>query len=473
MQARHRAAARVLAFVLSFAVLAATPAAAAPPSVAVRWNQALLQAVRNTGFAPMFTARALAIVHTSMYDAWAAYDDAAVGTRLGGALRRPPDERTLANKERAVSYAAYAAAVDLFPTQRPLFDALMAELGFDPTDTSMDASTPAGVGNTAADALLSYRHHDGSNQLGDLNPGAYSDYTGYTPVNTPDVVNDPNRWQPLRNPNGTEQRFLAPHWGQVHPFALDGSDEFRPEPPAFLPHGNYRKEANQVLHWSAKLTDRDKMIAAYWADGPSTETPPGHWSLFAQYVSARDQHDLDQDVTMFFALGNALLDASIAVWECKRHYDLARPITAIRHLYAGKPVRAWAGPFLGTRMIDGSQFRSYIGTPPFAEYISGHSTFSSAAAEVLKSATGSDAFGAAVTFAPGSSPIEPGAVPASSLTLSWPTFSSAADEAGISRRYGGIHFESGDEEARTLGRRIGARVWERAQAYVEGTALTP
>jgi hypothetical protein len=461
--------------VLLCVVSTVAPAPArAESNVIVRWNQALLQAVRNTRFAPMFAARALAITHTCMYDAWAAYDPVAVGTRYSGDLRRPAAEHTPANKERAVSYAAYRALVDLFPSQQAiLFDPLMASLGLDPADTSTDTATPTGIGNVASEAVLEFRHHDGSNQLGDLHPGRYSDWTGYVPANGPDEVADPNRWQPLRNPDGTVQTFLAPHWGRVTPFALQTADELRPPPPPLFPHGTYRKEANQILHFSAGLTDREKAITTYWADGPSTETPPGHWQLFAQLVSARDGHTLDQDVKMFFALGNALLDASIAVWECKVHYDLIRPVSAIRFLYAGKPIRAWAGPHQGTQLISGENFRSYIPTPPFAEYVSGHSTFSAASAEILKSFAGSDALGASVTIAAGSSPVEvgPPAVPAADVTLSWATFSEAADEAGISRRYGGIHFETGDLEARALGRKIGAECWAKAKAHFEGTAV--
>ena len=109
-------------------------------------------------------------------------------------------------------------------------------------------------------------------------------------------------------------------------------------------------------------------------------------------------------------------------------------------------------------------------TPPFPEYISGHSIFSSAAAEVLKRYTGSDAFGDSVTIPAGSSRVEPGLVPASNVTLSWPTFSAAADEAGVSRRYGGIHFVQGDLESRALGRKVGAQAYDLAQAYIAGTA---
>ena len=438
-------------------------------NVVLQWNDALLQAVRNTGFAPMWTARALAVTHTSMYDAWAAYDARAVGTRLGGALRRPEAERTEENKETAVSFAAYRALVDLFPSQRAaLFDPLMASLGYNPADLSTDLGTPAGVGNVAAAAVLAFRHADGANQLGDLAPGAYADYTGYQPVNDPFTMNDPGRWQPLLNANATTQRFLAPHWGRVVPFALQSPSQFRPPAPAPFGSKAFEKQSGEIVRLSANLDDRRKLIASYWADGPRTETPPGHWNLFAQFVSRRDGHTLDEDVKMFFALGNALLDASISVWDCKVEFDYVRPVSAVRYLYAGKNIEAWAGPGLGTRPMLGQFFNSYIGTPPFAEYTSGHSAFSAAAATVLALFTGSDAFGGSVTFPAGSSPIEPGVVPASELTLSWATFTEAANEAGVSRRYGGIHFKDGDLESRRMGRRIGALVWERVQFYLSG-----
>jgi hypothetical protein len=86
---------------------------------------------------------------------------------------------------------------------------------------------------------------------------------------------------------------------------------------------------------NAELTDEHKVIAEYWADGPSTETPPGHWCLLAQWVSARDHHGLDQDVVLFFALGGALHDAAVAAWDAKRAFDSVRPVSAIRWLFAG------------------------------------------------------------------------------------------------------------------------------------------
>src|SRR5262249_3475816 len=108
-------------------------------NVVLRWNNAALQGVRDAKLGPPMVSRALAIVHTAIFDAWAAYDGVAVGTRLGGALRRPAPERSLANKTRAISFAAYRAAVDLFPgDQASVFDPLMAGLGYDPGDESTD-----------------------------------------------------------------------------------------------------------------------------------------------------------------------------------------------------------------------------------------------------------------------------------------------------------------------------------------------
>src|SRR5437870_1249653 len=109
--------------------LAAVKPAIAIDNVVLQWNEATLDAIRNTKTAPPIAARAFAIAHTAMFDAWAAYDPVAKGTRLGSSLRRPEVERTAANKEKAMSFAAYRVLVDLFPTQTDLFDALMSSLG--------------------------------------------------------------------------------------------------------------------------------------------------------------------------------------------------------------------------------------------------------------------------------------------------------------------------------------------------------
>jgi hypothetical protein len=133
------------------------------------------------------------------------------------------------------------------------------------------------------------------------------------------------------------------------------------------------------------------------------------------------------------------------------------------------------GPYQGTKTIRGEDWLPYqpttFPTPPFPEYLSGHSTFSAAAAMLLKAATGSDTFGMSVTIDAGSSKVEPGAVPASPVILSWKSFTAAADQAGISREYGGIHFNDGDFEARQAGEDVGLRVWSKAKTYFNGKAI--
>jgi hypothetical protein len=124
-------------------------------------------------------------------------------------------------------------------------------------------------------------------------------------------------------------------------------------------------------------------------------------------------------------------------------------------------------------MIDGATWFPYqpttFPTPPFPEYSSGHSNFSAAGAEILKLFTGRDRFGGSTILPAGSSRVEPGAVPLHDVTLAWATFSDAAKQAGLSRRYGGIHFEQGDLDARATGQIAARQVWEKAQAYWDGT----
>lgn len=471
----------VMVAVAGGAVLQAPPAHAAADTIVVAWNKMALDSVRNTSLGPPMIARALAITHTCIYDAWAAYDALAAGTRYGGQLRRPLLERTAANKHQAISYAGYRALIDLFPSRKPQIDTFMSSLGYDPGLNPTDTTSPAGVGVAACASVLSYRHGDASNQTGILHTGAYSDWTGYQPVNAPMVVAnpidpatvvDPNRWQPLTYPNQSNTvitpAYIGPHWGMVTPFALLSGSENRPLiGPAQYGSANYVTQAQEVLNYSANLTDRQKAIAEYWADGPNSETPPGHWGLFAQFVSARDQHTVDEDAKMFFAVSNAVMDAGIAAWDSKRAFDSVRPITAIRYLFRGQQVAAWAGPGLGTQTIDGGTWKPYqptwFPTPPFPEFLSGHSTFSAAGAEVLKSFTGSDNFGYYAVIPAGSSKVEPGFSPATDELLAWSTFSAAADEAGISRRYGGIHFSQADLDGRTLGRLVGIQVWLKSQ----------
>jgi hypothetical protein len=450
-------------------------------NVILKWDEELLQTIRanpaTTG--PTISARAIGVLHTATYDAWAAYDPVAKGTRLGGSLRRPAAERTPENKDKAISFAAYKVLVDLFPARQADYAAQMAELGYSLSDTS----TAATVGNTAAQAVIDYRHTDGSNQL-----GGYADTTGYQPVNTWDRVNDRWRWQPLCVPTpppgattcgGSVQKALTPQWQSVKPFALTSAQQYKVAGPPKTMSGYTTTDIVTALADTSNLSDVDKVRAEYWADGPRSEFPPGHWAVFGQVTSRRRGHSLDTDAKMFFALGNALLDASIAAWWTKYKWDFVRPITAIREHYKGTQINSWLGPYQGFGQVPAERWIPYqapnVVTPPFPEYVSGHSTFSGAACMVLAAFTGSDVLGASVTIKAGTSLFEPrtqthAGTPANDVTLSWPTFTAAADDAGFSRRVGGIHLKSGDIHGRGLGRSVGVGAWSKARTYFNGTA---
>jgi hypothetical protein len=243
------------------------------------------------------------------------------------------------------------------------------------------------------------------------------------------------------------QTFIAPHWERVTPFALVGPAEFDgmavPPPDIFKNPGHYHKHVNEILHFSRRLDAGRKLIVEYWADGPASELPPGHWGLFAQFVSRRDRHSIDEDVKMFFAMHNASFDAGIVAWYAKRLHDGVRPITAIRYLKQGKKILAFGGPGRPTELIPGETWMPYNPgsnlTPAFPGYMSGHSAFSGASAEVLKLFTGSDDFGFSTVIPANFGRVEPG-IPEVPTTVSFATFGDAARQAGLSRLYGGIHF---------------------------------
>lgn len=255
-------------------------------------------------------------------------------------------------------------------------------------------------------------------------------------------------------------------------------------------------QALEVVAYSANLTDKQKIIAEFWEDAGGTAFPPGTFMTFGQYVSARDGHTLGQDAAMFLAMGNAVMDAGIATWHTKVETDYVRPVRAIRDLgelgligewgvdeltgEEGYVIEAWGGyepetrEGLGTMTILAENFQTFqrpfdASSPPFAEYTSGHSGFSSAGAQVLKMFTGSDDFGGSVTFTPGSTQFELG-VPELETVLDWATFTDAANEAGLSRLYGGIHFSDGNLNGLALGRDVGAHAYLLSQAFIDGTA---
>jgi hypothetical protein len=471
--------------------------------VVLQWNEQILETIRRNPAAtgPTVTARMLGEVHTSMYDAWAAYDPVARRTQPTPVPRQPGADATVANKSKAISYAAYTTLVDLFPSRTAVYAQRMSDLGYPVTDPDDgDGSTPAWVGIQAARANLAFRHADGSHQTlddkGTADPSddvvSYPCPGCYTAVNTWDHVADPWHWQPLcvitatgvaagypTTPAGgcdapyyTVQAPLTPQWGGVTPFALNQAIMADVPGPTKNADGTYSTtDIEQALADTSNLDDAAKAKAEYWADGPQSVFPPGHMMIFAQALSRRRGFSLDTDVKLFFALGNAVLDAGIGAWELKYRYDFVRPITAIREHYAGQQITSWLGPNKGFGQVPAEQWMPYqaltVVTPPFPEYVSGHSTFSGAGEQVLQAFTGSDAFNAQVVIPAGTSKFESN-TPSAPVTLTWPTYTAASDEAGMSRRWGGIHFYSGDYHGRMLGKSVGSNAWSRAQSYLQG-----
>ncbi len=489
--------------------------------------------MRQTGPRPTVVSRSLYIVSAAKYDAWAAYDETALAAiKANRALRQPSVTHNEENRRVAVSYAAYYSLIDQFPSRAAQFEAFMAELGLNPSDDS-PLPAPSAIGRAAAQAVLDSRANDNANQVenyGDRPTASFP--TFYTSFNSadPTAANAPgnpgfnsNTWQPLRVPTGTvvdgngipiadpsdpssfvDQKFLTPHWGSVTPFAVSNPRALLPPAPPLRGSNRpyidalgqvstedqaWNRQFDEVLFISANLTDEFKVIAEFWADGPRSETPPGHWNQLAQGVSVRDAHDIGQDARMFLALNAAVMDAGIVTWFTKRVYDYIRPASAIRHKYAGQLVQAWGGPDRGTQTIAGEEWLPYqdlrFVTPPFSEFTSGHSGFSAAAAGVLTAFTGSEQFYDGVTrigkdlngdgeedflgehiALPGSNMFE--SSPADTVVLRWPTFKAAADEAGISRLYGGIHIQDGDLRGREIGEKVAEAVIAKAGALFAG-----
>jgi len=432
------------------------------------------------------------------------------------------------------------------------------------------------------------------------NQGGYVPFN--TPLTTglpgafPDDV---NRWQPLaitnavdQNgfPQGPIQKFLGAQWLGVRPFCLQRTDATQPWfDPGPQPHlggtndAEFRSDVVDLIRRSGQLTPDDgatmdispgaygnntlgandgtgrplnpttglpyapnvvkrgdftRILAEFWADGPNSETPPGHWNVVANTVADNTNFvkriggtgpvvdDLEWDVKVYFALNAAVHDAACAAWGLKRYYDGGRPIEFIRYmgglgqatqisgpsydpnglplvtnvielvtsataapggrhqgLPVGRPViYAWPGqPANPTNQHSGAKWilpetwlpyqKATFVTPSFPGYISGHSTFSRSAAEVLAAITGTAYFpGGLSTYAfPSNSFLAFEQGPSQTLQLQWATYFDASDQAGISRLYGGIHVSADDLAGRIIGSECGQAVWALAQKYFDGS----
>lgn len=445
----------------------------APDNLAYLWGKISLELTANDTERfrprPTVTSRMLGLVWTAIYDAWSRYDTTARPVYLSQVERRPANEFTEKNKEIAISHAAYHALKEYYFSDSSLLAKYMDSLGMDRNNMSTDPTTPAGIGNLAAQTVIRLRKSDGSNQEGDYpgTKGRYADYTGYKPINTPDVSVDIMRWQPKYFSDGKGGRFapecLTPHWPKVKTLVLDSASQFRSPPPPALGSEQLKNEVKEVVDMQSRLTDEQRALVEFMRDGPKSVQQAGHWLIFAQNVSLRDHHTLDQDVKMYFLVEAAAMDAFIACWDTKMYYDYARPYALVHEYFQNQIIEAWAGPEKGLSKIKGKEWRPYSPEtflcPPFPAYVSGHSTVSGACSEILRLFTGSDYFGEAVKRVPGEM-TEINRI-GDTVTLKFPTFTNTADQAGISRVLGGYHIQVDNVEGLALGRKIGHEIWKK------------
>jgi hypothetical protein len=400
----------------------------ATADIVTDWNVELRNSIRALSTPPPRASRAMAMVHTAIFDAVNSADQDYVPYRYTALTPG-------ASPEAAAAQAARDMLVSLFPTRTAIFDAqLTAQLGGIPNGVAKTAGIA--LGSTVATNMITWRSTDGST--------ASSSYAS---------INAPGRWRP------TGPGFAAPllpQWGDVTPFGVPSTAPFLPAAPPALDSPEYAAALNEVKAigpaiGSTRTADQTQ-IAQFWANGAGTETPPGHWNRIALDVGQLQGLSLKQNARMLAMLNVALADAAIVCWDGKYQYDLWRPITAIHDAELdGNP-----------STTDDDNWTPLLTTPPFPEYTSGHSTFSAAGAAVLAVVFGTDG----IPFTVGSDDIL-------GVERSFASFSAASEESGLSRIYGGIHFSFGNVGGRNSGIAIGNYVASNYFAVVPepGTGL--
>lgn len=588
--------------VLRVAVGSAAESTLRCPSPARIWDEQLLGAIRRDIPRPTVHARNLFHLSVALWDAWVAYDDGPAAAYLFD--ESPPvDADAYSARTTAMSFAAYRLLTHRFAispghaASQLSFNAAMDGLDLDRNFTDTEGDCPAAVGNRIAAVVIAYGLTDGSNEVYD-----YIDNTGYAPVNEPlyptlrgTTMADANRWQPLSldyfvTQNGiplpiSQQTFISINWGGVAGFAFESTEV--PPPPQLGGEGDgeFKDSAVEVVRFSSYLDPSDgvsinispgargnstlgtndgtgyaknpytdepyedrivkradwaRVLAEFWADGPKSETPPGHWNVIANHVAddpsferriggvGESLDNLQWDVKAYLAVNGAVHDAAISAWGTKGFYDSARPISMIRYMagrgqssspakasyntkgipledglvelitssssapgqrhahlsgFVGEiAIRVWRGnpenPETQTSGVGWILAEDWVPyqrdtfvTPAFASYTSGHSTFSRAAAEAMTALTGSPYFpgGLGEFHAPANTFLGFEKGPSQDVTLQWATYQDAADEAGLSRLYGGIHIRADDFTGRILGDTIGKDAVALAEKYWNGT----
>lgn len=386
-------------------------APAAPgPNAAIRWNRAALRAIRTERTPPPLAARNLAILHVAMYDAVNAVRPTHRFFRFPTTVRGP------VSAECAASIAAHRVLAELYPNRMDEFDHALDECMELVPDEDARAQSIR-LGQSVAERALAWRQWDGATRRID-HPGSLT----------------PGLWRPT--PPGYRPALL-PQWRYVTPFAVARVTDFLPPPPPRLDSPEFTRALQEVQLLGARdgstRTREQTIIALFWDDGEGTVTPVGHWNRIGEVLALQRNLHLPDAARMFALLNVCLADAGVLCWETKFRYDLVRPITVLQDAQGDiDPALRWW---------------SLLNTPPFPSYTSGHSTFSGAAATALAAFFGTDA----LPFRVGSDGL-PGFIRA------YPGIWAAAQEAGRSRIYGGIHYEFDNAEGLACGRNIAAAI---------------
>jgi len=407
--------------------------------VVTDWNNETLNAIRATRTPPPPATRALAMTHVAIFDAI----NGIARVYEPYAIDRPSPPG--ASPEAAAATAAYIVLADVFPARQAELQARLA---------ASLAEVPPGPARYKGEAwgrfvgrkIVSLRANDGA-----------SDFVAYTPSG------EVGRWRP------TPPAFapaLLPQWPYVRPFAMTSGDQFRAPAPPALTSPEYATAFAEAHDFggatSTTRTADQTQIAYFWEDGAGTATPPGHWQVIAQDLASRFGNDLLANARLFALLSIVQADAAIASWDTKYTYDHLRPYSAIvEDAELDENAETVADP----------AWTSLIPTPPFPSYASGHSTFSGGSARMLALFFGTDE----IAFS-GSSP-DPQRWPAilPGVVRSWDSLSAAAEEAGQSRIYGGIHWQYDNLAGLAAGRWIADWAFEHylapsPQAWPHGSA---
>ncbi len=401
-----------------------------PQAVLCNWYKLVLKLVRHTPtYSPPVASRSFAYLGITAFEAAAGGSEElrSLAGQLNGLDGIPRRETVQTHDEALVIHAALAFAVRNFfgntgPTgqrvmkkfEEKLFAELSEGLGAEVIQRSV------AHGRAVAAHVLDWSAGDGGAVI--ENMGFPHDF---------ELTPGAGKWVPT-SLIAQQQMPLLPDWGQNRTFAIaTGASCPLPEPPAYSEDksSSFYREALEVYDTTRALTDEQKLIARFWSDDPMlSPTPPGHWVAIAIHILERDKAGLAMTADTLARLGIALSDAFVACWHAKFEFDLLRPVTYIR------------------RHIDAA-WEPLLITPPFPEYPSGHSTQSGAAADVLTAVFGDNfAFVDATHERDGMAP------------RAFPSFWAAAQEAGISRLYGGIHFRAAIARGLDQGRCVAQHV---------------